>query len=83
MKKYTTERGIEIGITPIPLLLDQIRNDERLKDTRVMVATADSRMAEDLHEQADLVLLKPIGYIQLRDLATRLRVTKPPTSLTS
>jgi len=26
MKQYTTERGIEIDIIPIPLLLDQIRN---------------------------------------------------------
>lgn len=26
MKRYTTERGIEIGITPIPLLLEQVRD---------------------------------------------------------
>jgi CheY-like chemotaxis protein len=52
-------------------ILDSIRNDSRLDETRVIVATADSRKAETLHERADLVLLKPIGYHQLRDLAAR------------
>lgn len=59
-------------------ILDQIRADERLTDTRVIVATADSRRAEELHEVADLVLLKPIGYSQLRDLAARMGATRPP-----
>lgn len=59
-------------------ILEEIRKNDRLARTRVMVATADSRMAEDLHEKADLVLLKPIGYVQLRDLAKRLRATISP-----
>lgn len=59
-------------------ILEEIRKDDRLTHTRVMVATADSRMAEDLYEKADLVLLKPIGYVQLRDLAKRLRATISP-----
>jgi DNA-binding response OmpR family regulator len=54
-------------------LLRQIRTDPRLKETRVMVATADERLAETLQEEADLVLLKPISFRQLRDLALRLR----------
>lgn len=53
-------------------ILTQIRADARLAETRVVVATADARMAEMLHEQADLVLVKPISFVQLRDLAARL-----------
>ncbi len=54
-------------------VLRQIRADERLAKTRVILATADPRMAEPLQEESDLVLLKPISFSQLRDLATRLR----------
>lgn len=53
-------------------LLTQIRSDARLRDTRVIVTTADPRMAEPLQEVADLVLIKPISFSQLRDLAKRL-----------
>ena len=53
-------------------ILDQIRADARLTETRVIVTTADARMAEMLHDQADLVLVKPISFGQLRDLAGRL-----------
>jgi hypothetical protein len=53
-------------------ILNGIRSDPRLAGTRVIVATADPRLAEVLHEQADLVLLKPIGFHQLRDLAVRM-----------
>jgi DNA-binding response OmpR family regulator len=53
-------------------VLEQIRADERLLATKVIIATADPRMAETLQDRADLVLLKPIGFSQLRDLASRL-----------
>lgn len=53
-------------------ILKQIRVDERLVETRVIIATADPRMADMLKDQADLVLLKPISFAQLRDLAARL-----------
>ena len=53
-------------------LLTQIRSDARLHDTRVIVSTADPRMADPLQEIADLVLIKPISFSQLRDLAKRL-----------
>ena len=53
-------------------ILKQIRGDERLVETRVIIATADPRMADMLKDQADLVLLKPISFGQLRDLAGRL-----------
>jgi DNA-binding response OmpR family regulator len=54
-------------------ILDQIRADERLAQARVIVTTADARLAETLHEQAELVLVKPISFSQLRDMASRLR----------
>jgi CheY-like chemotaxis protein len=53
-------------------ILHRIRGDESLGRTRVIVATADARQGNALHEVADLVLLKPISYRQLRDLAVRL-----------
>lgn len=55
------------------ILLRQIRSDERLKDTRVFLATADANMAAQLRDQAELVLLKPISFTQLRELAERFR----------
>lgn len=72
-------------ITPALILLDlhlphvagqdilrQIRAEERLASTWVILATADAIMAEGLRGEADLVLLKPISVTQLRDLAKRL-----------
>lgn len=72
-------------VTPAVIVLDmhiphisgdklfiQIRNDERLKNTRVVVATADAQMAESMWGKADLVLVKPISFTQLRDLTARL-----------
>jgi DNA-binding response OmpR family regulator len=57
-------------------ILQQIRSDPHLTETRVIVATADARLAETLREDADLVLLKPISFTQLRDLASRLTSMK-------
>ncbi|MBN1148153.1 MAG: response regulator [Anaerolineales bacterium] len=53
-------------------VLRQIRADERLKETRVLIASADAAFARTLEKHADLVLLKPISFSQLRDLARRL-----------
>lgn len=58
------------------ILLKQIRADERLKKTRVVVATADAQMGESLRGVADLVLIKPITFTQLRDLTFRLHLPK-------
>lgn len=54
-------------------ILHHIRSEGRLAQTRVIVATADPLMAESLRLEADLVLIKPISFTQLRDLAARLR----------
>ena len=59
-------------------ILSYIRSDPRLKNTRVVLASADPQMASLLREKADLVLIKPISYFQLRELAARLRASGPP-----
>lgn len=53
-------------------ILAHIRSDERLLKTCVIVATAHPQMADSVQGEADLVLLKPISFTQLRGLATRL-----------
>lgn len=58
-------------------VLQSIRADGRFANTRVILATADYRTADDLRDEADLVLLKPISFKQLRDLSARLREHQP------
>lgn len=53
-------------------ILRQIRADPRCRDVRVIVVTAAPDKAETLEGLADLTLIKPIGFTQLRDLAARL-----------
>ena len=53
-------------------ILAQVRADERMAETRVILTTADEQQADMLHDQADLILLKPISPGQLKDLALRL-----------
>jgi DNA-binding response OmpR family regulator len=52
-------------------ILHQIRTDARLANTHVIIATAHPDLAAGLEEKADLMLFKPVSYIQLRDLAKR------------
>jgi CheY-like chemotaxis protein len=54
-------------------ILHTIRADSRLDTTRVILATANSRQADELQDKADIVLLKPISIMQLRDFAERLK----------
>jgi two-component system response regulator TctD len=53
-------------------ILAKIREEERLSETRVILATADEQQADMLNEKADIVLLKPISPGQLKGLAKRL-----------
>lgn len=53
-------------------ILQYIRSTPRMDQVRIVVTTADAAAAEFLRVQADLVLVKPISYIQLRDLTRRL-----------
>lgn len=64
---------LHIPSVPGDVILRQIRADERLKETRVFLATADANMAAQLRDDAELVLLKPIGFSQLKELAERFR----------
>jgi DNA-binding response OmpR family regulator len=54
-------------------ILTAIRSDSRLANTRIIITTADERQAETLTDEVDIVLLKPVSPVQLRDLALRLR----------
>ncbi len=53
-------------------ILESIRADERLKKTRVILTTADERQAETLTNDADIILLKPVSPMQLREMALRM-----------
>lgn len=53
-------------------ILKRIRENDRLDQTKVILTTADHQMAATLESQVDLVLIKPISYKQLRELAVRL-----------
>jgi len=54
-------------------LLAEIKEDERLNNTTVILTTADARMAEAYEPMADFVMVKPISFVQLRDLTSRLK----------
>ncbi|MBN1304255.1 MAG: response regulator [Anaerolineales bacterium] len=56
-----------------PDLFNQIQEDKRMKDCIVVIATADARMGDAYTTKADFVLIKPISYVQLRDLTARLK----------
>ncbi|CAG0931141.1 Transcriptional regulatory protein WalR [Thermoflexales bacterium] len=58
-------KGVEI--------LYYIRAEPRLAQTNVILTTADSALAETLQDQVDYILIKPISFTQLRDLAARLK----------
>lgn len=65
---------LDLNLPGIPgrEILSQIRADDRLAETRVILATADEQQADMLNERADMVLLKPISPGQLKALANRL-----------
>ena len=58
-------------------VLAHIKKDEsRFEKTRVIVTTADARLAEEVSDQADLALVKPVTFKQIQVLAARLRSPK-------
>lgn len=46
---------------------------EKSPAVKLILATADARFAEMLHDVSDLILLKPVSFTQLRDLALRIK----------
>ena len=72
-------------ITPILIILDlhlpyvsgyqilhQIRSNDRLTGSRIILTTADLPRAESLQNEVDFVLVKPFGFIKLYELARNL-----------
>lgn len=52
-------------------ILADIRANQQLAKTHVIICTADERQAELLREAADIVMLKPVSPAQLRQIASR------------
>lgn len=55
------------------LLTNILKKDERFEKTMVIITTADARMGDAYRDQVDFVLIKPISFVQLRDLTKRLK----------
>lgn len=62
---------LQLPRVPGTRILRYIRAEPRLANTRVIVATAYSNIAAGLQDRADWVLIKPVNFGQLRDLAER------------
>ena len=65
-------------ISGADLLTNVIKTDERFAKSVVIITTADARMGEAYTEQVDFVMIKPISFVQLRDLTSRLKPKEQP-----
>ena len=54
-------------------ILAYIRETSRLEKIPVIIATADARQADYLQDSVEIVLIKPVSPVQLRELAVRLQ----------
>lgn len=63
---------LHIPCTPGVDIVREIRADARLSGTCIIVITADPRAAEDIRDDVELVLIKPISFDLLHDLVTRM-----------
>ena len=68
---------MHLPLVPGGEILKYIRANKRLEFTNVVVTTADAVMGEQVREDADFVLIKPISFGQLRDLTARLNPVDP------
>lgn len=55
------------------LLMNTIKPDDRFETSMIIITTADARMGDAYRDQVDFVLVKPISFVQLRDLTARLK----------
>ncbi len=83
----TAQEKLKSGAAPFLILLDMhlphvsgadlltniIKKDSRFEKTIVIITTADARMGEAYNEEVDFVMIKPISFVQLRDLTSRLK----------
>ncbi|NHZ72463.1 MAG: response regulator [Aquificales bacterium] len=53
-------------------VMELLQNDTRLADVKIIIITGSPIKAQAYQNMADLILVKPISYTQLRDLAKRL-----------
>jgi DNA-binding response OmpR family regulator len=61
-------------------ILEAIHHAEHLAQTRVIITTADATLAATLRPHCDLVLIKPISFLQLRDLARQMHTAITATA---
>lgn len=54
-----------------PEVLAYIRRQQRLSNTPVVISSADVARAEQLREEVDMVLVKPVGFDAILGLAER------------
>lgn len=54
-------------------VLQFLKSQDRFQKTRIILATADARLADSLHQEAHTVLLKPVSVNHLIALAKRWR----------
>ena len=82
----TAQDRLKKGSVPFLILLDMhlphvsggdlltiMKQDERFANATIIITTADARMGDMYRDQADFVLIKPISFVQLRDLTARLK----------
>jgi two-component system chemotaxis sensor kinase CheA len=55
------------------LLTNILKKDSRFEKTTIIITTADARMGEAYGDHVDFVMIKPISFVQLRDLTARLK----------
>lgn len=53
-------------------VLHRIRSSPQMRNAIIILATADPLFADVFREEADFVMIKPVSFGQLRDLAARL-----------
>ena len=68
---------LQLPRVPGTQILHYIRTDPRLAEIRVIVATAHPNIAAALQDRADWILIKPVNFGQLRNLAKRFSPNTP------
>jgi two-component system copper resistance phosphate regulon response regulator CusR len=62
---------LQLPRVPGTEILHRIRADPRMAETHVIIATAYPHLAQSLRDEADHILIKPVNFGQLRELAMR------------
>ncbi|MEM7802660.1 MAG: response regulator [Chloroflexota bacterium] len=67
---------LELPFVDGETVLKEIHSMPELKETRIILATANARLADFLQDQVDSVLIKPILYNQLFHMISRIRTAE-------